>query len=238
MKKVSKDKNTSGSASKEDVPETSMTKTSEEGEKVPDSEQHKPVNEEPPLKKQKVRGMNKGRPRHLARTDPSKKLCPAVSRETECKYGDQCKFIHDVGKYMASKPPDIGDTCVNYEKLGKCPYGLTCRFGRSHITEDFKNHIDDKIYDASGTPSTRNNLNKDIQNILRKKKYNFAKADEYLAHLNDVVKNSLPFSDLGKLSRKGQIKTVGTVTDEDTIKLLPDEKTMVSLLYCDIGWHI
>ena len=186
--------------------------------------------EEPPHKKVKVRGMNKNRSRHLTRTDPNKKMCPAIIRETECSYGDRCKFIHDVAKYMASKLPDIGNICVNYENFGKCPYGVTCRYGSGHITEELKNRVNEKSLGILG-PNTVNSLTKDLQTKLRKKRYKFFKSDEYLVHLNDVIKNEKPLSELGKVPQNRQVKTLGALTDEDTIKLLPNEKSKVCLLY-------
>lgn len=223
MKNISKVNNNAGSVSDEDMEGDPVTVPQEESENSLTSDQSV---EEPPQKKSKVRGMNKNRPRHLARTDPSKKLCPAIIRETECSYGDRCKFIHDIAKYMALKLPDIGNVCVNYEKFGKCPYGVTCRYGKSHITEDFKNCVNEKHAGVIG-PRTVNTLSKDLQTKLRKKKYNFSKADEYLKHLDDVVNNAKPISELCKVPQNGSIKTVGALTDEDTVRLLPDEKTKV-----------
>jgi tRNA-dihydrouridine synthase 3 len=39
-----------------------------------------------------------------------------------CQYGDRCKFNHDVGAYLRTKPPDLPGTCP-FACLDACPYG-------------------------------------------------------------------------------------------------------------------
>ena len=61
------------------------------------------------------------------RQKTSDRLCPSVIDERECKFGDKCKFSHDVSGYLATKLPDLGDTCFMYDTYGKCHFGITCR---------------------------------------------------------------------------------------------------------------
>ena len=67
---------------------------------------------QPPPGKRKKRGQNKQRPRAII--PYSQLLCPKLYTAHGgggCHYGDQCRYLHDVTKYMAVKPPDIGDRC-------------------------------------------------------------------------------------------------------------------------------
>jgi hypothetical protein len=44
----------------------------------------------------------------------------------QCRYGQGCKYSHDLQAYMASKPPDLPGPCP-YSKQSQCPYHATCR---------------------------------------------------------------------------------------------------------------
>lgn len=182
---------------------------------------------EPPAKKKK-RGMNKNRPR-AAKLDFKQQLCTNIVRGEECGYGDEkCKYLHDIKKYVENyKPANIGENCVNFEKFGKCIYGVTCRYGKKHLSESFKNTVNTELYEESATLRTKNVLSKELMFSLRKKKYEFPKADTYLKHLTKVKAEGKPYSELGNLLRIGE-KPEGAVTDEDVIKLRPEEKKKVN----------
>lgn len=181
---------------------------------------------EPPAKKKKKCGMNKNRPRP-AKIDFKQQLCNSIGRGEECTYGDKCRYLHDVVEYMTKyKPLDIGESCVNFEKFGNCIYGVTCRYGKKHISKDFKNIVNVKLYEESAALRTRNVLSKELTISLRKKKYEFPNAEEYLKHLSKVKAEGKPYSELGSL-RRLPTKPEGAVTDEDVIKLRPQEKKKV-----------
>ena len=181
---------------------------------------------EPPAKKKKKRGMNKNRPR-AAKLDFNQQLCNSICRGEDCSYGDKCRYLHDVAEYMAKyKPADIGEWCVNFDKFGKCIYGVTCRYGKKHISEDFKNIVNEKLYEETAALRTKNVLSKDLTMLLRKKSYEFPNAEAYLNHLAKVKAEGEQNSGLGSLVRPSS-KPAGAVTDEDVIKLRPQEKKKV-----------
>ncbi|XP_070566820.1 tRNA-dihydrouridine(47) synthase [NAD(P)(+)]-like [Ptychodera flava] len=140
--------------------------------------------DEPPTKKirKEKRGQNKHRPRDQ-KIDSSERLCPSISNETVCHFAERCKYEHSVEAFMAKKPPDISDKCYLFEKYGKCHYGMSCRFGGCHISENNKNVVDHEKYKADLKPEIINVLAKDLQRQLWKKKYKFEKADEVLRKL-------------------------------------------------------
>ncbi|XP_072179849.1 tRNA-dihydrouridine(47) synthase [NAD(P)(+)]-like [Diadema setosum] len=139
--------------------------------------------DEPPTKKQRVRGQNKHRPRDK-HTLPSERPCLDVLRGGSCQYGDQCKYSHDIKKLMDNKLPDVGPRCFIFDQFGACPFGLLCRFGSSHIDAEFKSIIDDeKVKQTGGKQIVLNVLSRNLQIQLRKKKYDFKKYEQYMKSL-------------------------------------------------------
>lgn len=111
---------------------------------------------------------------------------PSLQDNRECPFGDKCHFHHDVAKYLASKPADIGDSCYLYDTFGKCTYGLMCRFAKAHTTPDFKTMENAELIKAcEGRTAVKNALNKDLQNRLRKRAVAFEKSAEYLKMLSN-----------------------------------------------------
>ncbi|KAL2080290.1 hypothetical protein ACEWY4_024083 [Coilia grayii] len=137
--------------------------------------------------KKKFRGQNKSRPHMKPQKYDDRRLCPSIiqERETKCFYGDKCKFFHNIAEYMASKPADLGERCYLYDTFGKCQYGVTCRFAKAHTGPDFKNLVNDDVFNTfKGRTLVRNNLSKDLQWQLRKRKVPFKGADAYLKTIN------------------------------------------------------
>ena len=70
-------------------------------------------------KHEKVRGRNHNRPGPI-KFNRADKLCPSLNRIRENEEGKQCTFPncafqHDVEKYLANKPPDIGEECYRFK---------------------------------------------------------------------------------------------------------------------------
>ncbi|NWR78051.1 DUS3L synthase, partial [Centropus unirufus] len=102
----------------------------------------------------------------------------------KCCFGARCRFLHDISEYMATKPADLGQSCVLFETFGKCLYGVTCRFAQAHLGDSYQNIINTELAKQwEGKLLVRNNLAKDLQHRLRKRKFSFKKADEYLRGL-------------------------------------------------------
>lgn len=74
----------------------------------------------------------------------------------KCPY-DVCKFIHDIDRYFAEKPDDIGPVCPIYTTKGFCPRGLTCRFAQNHI-DDNRNNCKQDWYDEATANDSVNQL--------------------------------------------------------------------------------
>ncbi|NWI63281.1 DUS3L synthase, partial [Todus mexicanus] len=102
----------------------------------------------------------------------------------KCYFGSRCRFLHDVGEYMAAKPADLGRHCVLFETFGKCVYGVTCRFAQAHLGDGYRNVVNADLAEQwEGRSLVRNNLSKELQHRLRKRKFSFKKAEEYLRGL-------------------------------------------------------
>eukprot|EP00947_MAST-08B_sp_MAST-8B-sp1_P000213 g213.t1 len=108
-------------------------------------------------------------------------LCKAISLGEECKYGDKCKFRHDAKVFLQEKAADLGPECVFFDPLGRCPHGLNCRFGSSHINmETCMPVIRDGAVDKDKIREKLGILNISrfgIQNELRKRKVKFDRTE-------------------------------------------------------------
>ncbi|XP_032670743.1 tRNA-dihydrouridine(47) synthase [NAD(P)(+)]-like [Odontomachus brunneus] len=147
-------------------------------------------------KKEKLRGQNKARPPPF-KAPRELSLCPWIADQTvdeserKC-LNQRCVFLHDRKEYLKIRPVDIGTECHIFNVTGKCPRGTTCRMGSRHLTEDGFNIVDEKRLEEykKRSPSTMNQLSKDLQNKLRKHKYNFAKA-EAIVKANDPSRKKM-----------------------------------------------
>lgn len=75
---------------------------------------------------------------------------------TDCKFTN-CRFVHDLVRYLEGKPDDIGPICHIYSTKGFCARGLTCRFSKHHIDEN-RNNIKSSIYDEKLVLDTCNQI--------------------------------------------------------------------------------
>ena len=156
-------------------------KTSEPPPKEVDNDVKK---ENGSTKLEKVRGRNHNRPPPI-KFFKADKLCPTLSRVKEneeavqCTYPN-CGFQHDVEKYLANKPPDIDGECPRFKNFGICEAGLSCRFGKMHIKDQKYNLVNYEIYKEGTTSKNqeKNHLKRDLQDPLRKKKYDFKASDK------------------------------------------------------------
>ncbi|XP_067168976.1 tRNA-dihydrouridine(47) synthase [NAD(P)(+)]-like [Apteryx mantelli] len=156
-----------------------------EGESQEDAEEAGREEKEP-VERKRARGQNKSRPCMKPNHYEKSRLCPSVTQgcAEKCYFGSRCRFLHDIDEYMAVKPADLGQNCVLFETFGKCIYGVTCRFAQAHLGDGYQNVINmDLAKQWEGKSLVRNNLSKDLQHQLRKKKFSFEKADEYLRRL-------------------------------------------------------
>lgn len=159
--------------------------------------------DEPPVKrskqddkKEKLRGQNKARPPPF-KAPRELSLCPWIADQTaneperKC-LNQRCACLHDRKEYLKIRPADIGTECHIFNVSGKCPRGTTCRMGSRHLTEDGFNIVDEKRFEEykKRSPSTMNYLSKDLQNKLRKHKYDFVKA-EAIVKANDPSRRKM-----------------------------------------------
>ena len=150
-----------------------------------------PAADEPPSKKfrkddkkEKLRGQNKARPPPF-KAQREQNLCPWIADqavdepEKNCD-NKRCTFLHDRLKYLEIKPDNIAAECYLFDLTGRCPRGAACRMGAKHLTEDGLNVVDKEKEEEfkKKPPSTKNHITKSIQAQLRKRKYNFSKAEK------------------------------------------------------------
>lgn len=190
--------------------------------------------EEPPPKKVK-KGKNKARPKTVPKIAAGFRICPTIHRGVQCRFGEKCHFLHDVKEYMAKRPADIGDECINFKLFGKCRYGIECRFGKQHISEDFQNIVDKEKYEQTVknySEKQQNVLTKDLMNTLRKKQFKYEKTWKYLKTMSlvDTQPSNVTTekgSDDTPVPNGTPVQTIGSITDEDVVKLRQCEKKKV-----------
>ncbi|NXJ27054.1 DUS3L synthase, partial [Dicrurus megarhynchus] len=200
--------------------------------------------------KKRARGQNKSRPCMKPNCYEQSRLCPSVTQGCagQCHFGPRCRFLHDVAEYLAGKPADLGQRCVLFDTFGRCPYGVTCRFGQAHLGDGHQNLVNAALAQQwEGKLLVRNSLSKDLQQQLRKRKFSFQKAEEFLRGLRggkggkatggstEVSNCTAPQEGLGDSpSSRGaedvpSIPTLGPLTDEDVTKLRPCEKKKLEI---------
>lgn len=147
-------------------------------------------------KKQKLRGQNKARGPTFKRNQETE-LCHTlinltVNEELPKCERKNCQFLHDAEEYLKIKPEDIGKECYNYQTSGRCSRGLTCRFATQHITDNHRNKVDESKYTkylANG-PQTINQLTYEVQNALRKRKYDFTLSEKLIKYNDQIIKEN------------------------------------------------
>uniref|UniRef100_G3SGY4 tRNA-dihydrouridine(47) synthase [NAD(P)(+)] n=1 Tax=Gorilla gorilla gorilla TaxID=9595 RepID=G3SGY4_GORGO len=213
---------------------------------------------EQPQTQKRARGQNKGRP-HVKPTHYDKnRLCPSLIQESaaKCFFGDRCRFLHDVGRYLATKPADLGPRCVLFETLGRCPYGVTCRFAGAHLGPEGQNLVQEELA-ARGTqpPSIRNGLDKALQQQLRKREVRFERAEQALRRFSqgqppgptpaaavpegtaaegaprqeNCGAQQVPAGPGTSTPPSSPVRTCGPLTDEDVVRLRPCEKKRLDI---------
>ena len=161
---------------------------------------------QPRSKKQKKGGMNKNRP--IFKQSPDEKLCRAVIDEKVCSK-EICKWSHDLQEYLDKRPPDIAEKCPIYSTAGYCHFGITCRFSSEHLTEDGKN-----MNPLNIERSERLHLPWELQNSLRKKTYDYSKADRIIKEVEELI-------------QKQKEKPAGSAPDDENIKIRSEEKKQI-----------
>lgn len=203
----------------------------------------------------KLKGQNKNRPPPM-RFDISERICPslvdvAVDEEPlACPYNPNCRYRHDVVEYMKERKPDVlPGGCPNYQNNGRCSRGISCLFGEEHVTPEGRNKKNPNP--ISPGSEYYNFLSKDLQKSLRKKTYNFKKAENIVKKNNknqckdEVSKNVKGTVDEAETelvheepaAKKTKVE-IGPITDEDIISLKPDEKKKVFNIYYPINGNI
>lgn len=175
---------------------------------TPGSDEPEPKRVKLDDKKDKLRGQNKARPPPY-KAPREANICPWLvdqadgESEKKCN-NNRCQFMHDREEYMKIKPPDIAENCFFFESIGRCPRGTACRMGATHLTKTGLNIVDEtKFEEYKKKPlATKNQLPKELQNKLRKHRYNFsraekivkantaAKKDKNAANQSEVVKSN------------------------------------------------
>ncbi|XP_070514649.1 tRNA-dihydrouridine(47) synthase [NAD(P)(+)]-like isoform X1 [Cardiocondyla obscurior] len=124
--------------------------------------------------------------------------------------------MHDREEYLKIRPEDISTECHIFNLTGKCPRGITCRMGSQHLTKDGYNIVDEnKLQEYKKcSPPIKNYLSKDLQNKLRKRKYNFSKA-EVIVKANDPSGRKLHLQNLKNKEDKTNTKLEVTTNISD-----------------------
>ncbi|CAN6651465.1 tRNA-dihydrouridine(47) synthase [NAD(P)(+)] [Trichomonascus vanleenenianus] len=137
--------------------------------------------------KKQQRGQNKNR----AFTQPKdtvlfcEKIKLSLDR-ADCLYGGDCRFEHDVSKYLASKQKDLEGVCPVFEAIGYCPSGIKCRWLHSHL-KDCKPVVDEVKKEAAAKSNYEcNRVAVATLNQMQRKKYSYPKTDKMVKYFDQV----------------------------------------------------
>lgn len=150
-------------------------------------------------KKEKSRGQNTNRNFGASRDEVG--LCSSRANSSElspgeCRFGDSCKFEHDLRKYLKDwKREDLttfGGVCPIWQAKGKCDVGFKCRFVGSHMRErdledgrkeliltEKDNSHGERARSGVSDIGTINEVSTQAKNDLMKRKFQTPKADQY-----------------------------------------------------------
>lgn len=153
-----------------------------------------------------------------------------------------------MGRYLETKPADLGPRCVLFDTFGRCPFSMTCRFAGAHLGPEGQNLVQEEVVArCAQLPSVRNGLDRALQQQLRKRQVCFERAEQALNRLTQgpvptaVPETTVAMSTPKQNSCHGQldnvggagtpqsspVPTCGPLTDEDVIRLRPCEKKRV-----------
>lgn len=184
----------------------------------------------------KLKGQNKHRPPPM-KVEINQRICPSlvdvgVDEEAKlCPYGASCQYKHDLKAYMEERKPDVlPEGCYNYRTMGRCPRGISCLFGSEHLTPDGRNKINPNPIGKEST-AYFNFLSKDLQKQLRKKQFNFDRAQK-TADSFKITKNvEESLSVVEPVAKKICLSNPIKVEDEDLSRLKPEEKKKVIYIF-------
>ena len=136
-------------------------------------------------------GQNKNRP--ITRMDLSERLCSCLvdiapgAELPSCTFPN-CKMQHDLAAFLRNKPPDAGPECYVFSMYGYCPRGVACRFSGHHVDNEGRN----MRREGFTIPVDQSRLSKSVQIELRKRQYNFSKAEKVCQEAWDQVNANIP----------------------------------------------
>lgn len=151
-------------------------------------------------KKEKSKGQNFNRDFGSSRDE--KGLCQSRAHSPEfspgeCKFGDGCRFEHDLRKYLKDwKREDLktfGGVCPIWKLKGKCSVGWKCRFVGSHMMEEEREDGTKELVllngaslpgDDSNEAGIVNTVSTQAKSDLLKRRVATIKADMYLEWLD------------------------------------------------------
>lgn len=159
-------------------------------------------------KKPKSKGMNKDR--EFGFSGDNVQLCSSRTNSAEfspkdCRFGDSCKYEHDLREYLKKhKREDLktfDGVCPVWNASGSCERGWTCRFVGSHSSErELKDGRKEMILSAPEASNCTENDTKlqkllnevsaQTKNDLMKKRIQTPKADTYSKWIDQMSQHS------------------------------------------------
>ncbi|KAJ3318356.1 tRNA-dihydrouridine(47) synthase [NAD(P)(+)]-like protein [Boothiomyces sp. JEL0866] len=192
--------------------------------KLEDIEEPKPVGKPEKVEdKKKKRGQNKPKDRQSRGVDDGVRLCHAAANGEKCTK-EVCKFSHDIQEYLASKEPDLGDTCPVYERFGVCKYGVKCRFANAHLVNGVgisKELVVDEheIY--------KNDVSKTTLKNIRTGAIDYSQSSDFIAQTK-AAKEAAEQHDPESADSKHSEKLDKFDEDTKEVRLRPQEKKKVN----------
>lgn len=212
--------------------ETPLKKPKLVDEQIPDSNDGKKED------RKKLRGQNKSRPKPVRQAADSLpcstivNIRPGGDRKA-CTYKG-CSYMHDPVEYLKKKPADIvadgNSDCYVFKTRGECPWGISCRYGSSHITSDGLNIVNEgKLSEWCDATSNLIDFNSLIK--LQRKKYDFSAIEDMVNDANKAIKerksNKNATDSVNDKIENGKTP-LGAVTDEDIVKTRDVEKKIIN----------
>ncbi|KAJ1928754.1 tRNA-dihydrouridine synthase 3 [Tieghemiomyces parasiticus] len=165
--------------------------------------------------KDRLKVMSKVRNQHL---DVERGFCNSLGQDIPCPKGATCKFSHDLDAFVTIQQPNLGERCPTFDLVGRCRFGLFCRFHKAHTDEKHR-QITDAARAEAYTETRLNQVNSDVIFSLRRHRsdtMNLPRSIEFIECTEEEIKAN-QIKQASQAKKSGVEKEASVAVADDTV---------------------